>query len=566
MKIWIRLIALIGCVAMLMVAMASCQPKSDIERESVTETQHETDIIEPGRVISFMKSDLSKFKIVIPAKVETEVANAAYNLSQMINSICDVDIPVTGDRITTANPEYEYEILIGETNREESITFTQSIRWKDYAYGCSDTKILISGRDFERVVQAVEEFGTSVVFSKASNKAFFHSDWAKTFSPGYLMDRLNLNGRDITEYRIVYPESATTYNAELATNVQLNIADISGYILPIISDATPADGTPEILIGATNRTPADSAMTQGCGYIVGNGTTVSVYGSNAYGNTKAVKALLDCMKAQVQNDKTCMLTFGVRQEFADDRSNAIVMSYNSPSLGDSAICKERVLDHIMSILPDVFGLQEIAGFEMSAYVDWFDEYYGCTASQIGLTRGGERLPIFYAKDRYDLIDEGIFDLVVGGEEWDRYYAFAVLEDNQTKDRFVVLNTHLDFGTDLRVKEMTILLNFLKQYNDLPVIMMGDLNTHRHYNEMIMCYEAGFKDAELFLSEEDIKSIENYSQAKIDYILVTADSIIITDYVVHWDLLYGDYPSDHPAICSTIEFLDVYGEIDHGWNN
>ena len=68
-----------------------------------------------------------------------------------------------------------------------------------------------------------------------------------------------------------------------------------------------------------------------------------------------------------------------------------------------------------------------------------------------------------------------------------------------------------------------------------------------------------------MSEEQIRNIENHAKGAIDYVFVTADTIQITDHVVRWKPLYGDYPSDHPAVYSTIEFLNVNGEIDHGWN-
>lgn len=590
-----RWIGLLCCVVFLLSAVACTveepnnrgeesgfvsETKSRSETADSTEPEVPTSEVPvedlPGdKDVAFLKTDLSKFKIVYPRGSSDAVVAAAEELASFIKTMHGVQLEVSNDLVVSGSSVYsenEYEILLGQANRQASNTFNALLRQDDYGYTCYGTKIVISGLDDYTFQKAIDNFTTQVIIYKKSDERLFCSEWAKLTVGSYEIDSFKLNGRDISDYRIVYPAAGTLFEDELAAKLQLAIADASGYMLSVVTDGVKEDGTPEILIGKTSRTATDNSMASQTGYILGTGLTVSLYGSTATGVGEAVKGFLSTMETNV-SDKTCTLNFSTRQSFALDRTTVTSMSFNVLTTPMNDARTDRVVSTIVRCLPDTFGVQEANPTWMKNLPERLSEYYDYvgTGTQ-SANKGNEHVAIFYNKERFNLIEGNTYWLTdtptvnstLPGTDWPRVWTYVVLEDKVTGERFMHLNTHLDTaGSDIQLKEAQILMKFLKDYNDLPVILSGDLNAQIQSTPMQYFFSKGFIWAVDALGLTAYPHTFLYQPTTIDYVLATNDCLEIIDYVVDNQRIHGDYASDHFAIHIKFKFRNV-SNINHGW--
>ena len=578
-NLFLRLLCGALCLTVAL-SLASClfgEGKDTSENTQDPATEEETLPPVTDAEISFPKSGMDRFKVVYADGSSEAVVESANTLAKLIGTVCDHEPIVTNDFLREGSStfrEYEYEILVGETNREESEAFIASIRQDDLAYGCIGTKILIGARDDHNLMQAVDKFTVDIVMGKKSDEMFFRSEWAKVVKSKYNVESLTLNGAEISAYRIVYPVKNTAFEEALAGKLQLAIADETGYILPIVTDKTPnKDGRPEILIGITSRTTAAEGLVARNGYLSGNGSSVYLYGSTAAGNAEAVKAFLATVKNGTR-DGVCAVELGAAQVFAPDDSTVTSMSFNVLTADVTSARTERVIATILRALPDTLGVQEANPNWMTTLNARLGKYYGCvgTGTQ-SATKGNEHCAIFYNKERFELIESKTYWLTdtptenseLPGSEWPRIYTYAILRDKTTGERLMHLNTHLDTaGSEIRQTEVKLLLKFLEDYNDIPVVLSGDLNALPNTPEMQL-----FKDKGLIppadALEGDFPPTFAYNPVTIDYVLSTTDCLEVLDYVVDNQRIFGDYASDHFAILIAYRFRDVE-KINHGWGD
>ena len=118
--------------------------------------------------------------------------------------------------------------------------------------------------------------------------------------------------------------------------------------------------------------------------------------------------------------------------------------------------KDSVVQVIKDLNADVLGLQEVTEIQLQ-YLQKHLTDYACVGEGRGKAFFGisksEWTPIFYKKDRYDIIHYTTFWLNgKGGRFWinesskgklPRICTMAVLQDKKTRKKFVVFNTHLD---------------------------------------------------------------------------------------------------------------------------
>jgi len=566
-----------GLAAATLLSLSACSPTGDSVEGGTTAANGA--ITQPPAVeqgITFPKSEMNRFKIVYADGSSDEVKSSASSLAKLILSTCGYEPIVTNDFIREGSStfcEYEYEILLGNTNREESAAFIQSLRQDDRAYTCVGTKILIGARDDKSLMECIDEFTVQVVMGKKKDEMFFRSEWATLKAAKYDTESLTVNGTSIADYTIVYAVKDSAFEEALADKLQLAIADATGYILPIVADTKSSNDRPELRIGANVKGNTDKTPAAGAGYLKGEGKAVYLYGATAAANGLAVDAFVDAI-AENTKDTACALTYGDTVPVAWDRSSTVAMSFNVLTVDMTPLRKDAVIATILRTLPDVFGVQEANPTWMNTLDARLGAYYAHVGTGTGGGANGEHVAIFYSRERYNLIEGNTYWLTdtpeenstMPGAEWPRVYTYVVLEDKVTGDRFLHLNVHLDTaGSDIRMAEVELLMKFLKKYNDLPVIISGDLNSLADSKEMQYLFEKGFiQPIDALEDAKDQPDTFYIGLCDIDYVLVTNDCLEMTDYKVDGDRIFGIYASDHNATTVTFRFREVEGEINHGW--
>lgn len=249
-----------------------------------------------------------------------------------------------------------------------------------------------------------------------------------------------------------------------------------------------------------------------------------------------------------------------------------VMSYNVYVSGAGKNSPENrtelVVQTIRSEMPDSFGLQEADWGWMSRISQAMPEYAYVGVGRDDGDKDGEFSPVFYLKDKYNLIDSGTFWFSKTPDEpsrgWDamcrRVCSFAVLEDKETGKRYAHFNAHLDhLGKIARENSTRMLVERTAGY-EIPVVITGDFNCDegtKAYNTMI---SGGFADTKYLAADTmDIGSFHNFGandvydgRSPIDFIFVKAGYGYAESYRVLDSKVNGSYSSDHFPVVSKIK--------------
>lgn len=222
-----------------------------------------------------------------------------------------------------------------------------------------------------------------------------------------------------------------------------------------------------------------------------------------------------------------------------------------------------IKDSINEVKPDVIGFQEATWVHYNYLTDILNDYDSVITYRDNFILS-EGCPIFYRKDKFDLLDKGSFWLSktpeVMSSDWgaahNRITSYVILKEKATNKEFVVFNTHLDhISNEARINGINVVLDKIKQFGGKPSILMGDFNAYVGSKTINAAYEV-FDDA---CNIANVNLQEGYKEAtfhnwgnkldnkRIDYIMVSKEGIDVSLYDV-LDKTYNDvYASDHFAI-------------------
>ena len=151
-----------------------------------------------------------------------------------------------------------------------------------------------------------------------------------------------------------------------------------------------------------------------------------------------------------------------------------------------SVRKDRVANYIKEKHIDVVGMQEVLHGQLEDLLERLPEYdYVGVGRTDGKTKG-EYSPIFFLKDKFEVLEKGNFWLsetpeVPGSKGWDaaieRVASYAKLKDKQTGKIFMAVNTHFDHvGVTARRESAKLIM---KKIQDIvgkqPAVVTGDFN-------------------------------------------------------------------------------------------
>lgn len=214
--------------------------------------------------------------------------------------------------------------------------------------------------------------------------------------------------------------------------------------------------------------------------------------------------------------------------------------------------------------PDSFGVQEAKQSWLDLLDEGLGDKYACVSQMRDGSKNSEASAVFYRKDKYDLTDSGTIWLSDTPEKFASKYAlsfcpriatWAVLENRQTGESYVHINTHLDHILEsVRVKQVQVLTEKIKELTSggLPLVCTGDFNTKQNadaYEKMCLT----LSDSK-FLAEnsDDGATYLNYGRnpletKPIDFVFVSSE-IRVDTYKIIDEKIEGMYLSDHAGLC------------------
>ena len=568
------------CLFAMLLTMFSCakDPVDNVDgKDTTADADGETVDTAPeeGGLKVFKKSDIANFKIAYYSDLSDEVVAAVNELADQINSICGSSIKVTSDFILSSDKymkEWDHEILIGLTNREQSSAFAQDMRINDYGYGYIDGKILICGKNDKAIKNAINSFVLNVLIAHANDDLFYQSDWSLIERYAYAVESLTVNGSSVHEYEIIYPKNGTLFEKQMAMRLQSYILDKTGYELMIKDDSEARKSDKAFLIGKTQHSTelVSGTLSAGQGCVNSTGGDIVAWGNDMTGTVNACKKLTELLISTEINAFEQTVTFNSAVT-ASVSSNFSTMSFNVYTADQTEARIERVINVLLRYMPDSIGLQEADEKWMMELKKVLPDYYEFVGEGREGGSKGDAVPILYSKEKYNLIESGTKWLTstpdqvskMPGSDYYRNFTWALLEDKATGVRYLHVNTHLDTaGSEIRLAEVKILMQFLQNYNDVPVVLTGDMNAKLNTEELN--YFTNAKLATVF-DYKDLTGVKSNANA-IDWIYLTSDSIKMTYHTFDDSTYNGDRPSDHDphyAEFSVSKFGE--GELDHGWD-
>lgn len=216
---------------------------------------------------------------------------------------------------------------------------------------------------------------------------------------------------------------------------------------------------------------------------------------------------------------------------------------------------------------DIFGVQELIDSEQEKELSTMLSSYTVFSKGRDNTEGttGERLAIYYLKDRYARLQEGYFFLSptpsVASKGWDaalnRMCQWVELLDQRTNLRFFVFNTHFDHvGKEARAQSALLITQKIKTIaGTSPVVLLGDFNASpletRVYSELTS-YLQDSRSVARRNQESSTGTFNGWNSetdefsdnVRIDYIFTSLKNKVLEYNVINDKYQAGAYPSDH----------------------
>lgn len=260
------------------------------------------------------------------------------------------------------------------------------------------------------------------------------------------------------------------------------------------------------------------------------------------------------------------------QDFNDKPSKEVVrvMSFNirCTNVGKDS-WEDRigiVTETINKSNADSVGVQEATTEWMETLDKELTKYTWVGVGRDDGKNQGEFSSIFYLKEKYNLIDSGTFWLSETPETpslgWDagcnRVCTWAVLENKETKEQYVHINSHFDHvGNKAREESVKLILAHADIYKDLPVVFTADMNVVEGSENYVQMTSGCLKDTKYltddsmnYLTYHDTKPLSHRGDV-IDYVMVN-DKFNVLSYKVVTAGIDNRYVSDHFPVYADLE--------------
>ncbi len=161
-----RILCILLLVALLLPSFVGCKPD---------DTTQDPPIDQPEELIQFIENGVVTYTVVRPEAGAQEVIKSAVAICSAIKAKTGVkSVPIAEDYVNRGEsvPTDTLEILVGLTNREESIAAHAQLAENEYIIAIVNNRLVIIGYDDATTVAAVEYFVTNILETSASDGAF----------------------------------------------------------------------------------------------------------------------------------------------------------------------------------------------------------------------------------------------------------------------------------------------------------------------------------------------------------------------------------------------------------
>ena len=271
--------------------------------------------------------------------------------------------------------------------------------------------------------------------------------------------------------------------------------------------------------------------------------------------------LMQGCKKRTDEDILKVMTFNIRYDNPRDSANAW------PNRA-GFLCR-----FLKNEKPDLIGMQEVLASQFEYLDSVMTDYNSIGVGRNDGAKGGEMNPVFFRKERFDLIRTRTFWLsetpeVAGSKAWGaglpRIVTWVELSEKTTSEHFYFFNTHFAHDSDsARIMSSELLLGKIDSIaSGFPFVITGDLNmliSGKGYKILTGPYESVPLLSDTYAVTDKRPTGPAYtfngfsdstSSGRIDYIFVR-NGMKVLEHKTFIKKERGIYISDHWPVMATI---------------
>lgn len=265
-----KIVAFLLAVLMMCSLFAAC--KKDPEQPENPDQQPGNNTAQTDNELVLVNQGVASYVFVYDYNASGEVVDTVGNIVKAIKTYTGADVEMRecfSDREDENDIVTSKEILVGMTNREESINTLKDMRSSDWTMQVVGTKLVLGSSSDSGTVKALTQFLNSFVYEQGNRyevKRYMDSEgkegslFSLTFKESqkqketgtYSYSLFEIFGARIDSFLIAYAKKDDTSEG-VAEKLRDYISKQTGFELEIKKD-TRAYGDYEILVGPTDRT------------------------------------------------------------------------------------------------------------------------------------------------------------------------------------------------------------------------------------------------------------------------------------------------------------------------
>lgn len=234
-----------------------------------------------------------------------------------------------------------------------------------------------------------------------------------------------------------------------------------------------------------------------------------------------------------------------------------------------------VVDLIQTQTPDIIGVQELTGVMKKDLQPRLVDYQFIGEYRTNSQHNNESANILIKQSRFELINDETFWLsahphISGSKNFTslfpRICTMVEVKDKETNQHLRIFNTHLDhLLPSSRQFEIGVIINKIievQTLHELPLILMGDLNTHDKSKVVQFLTNPKFTPFKFPLTSVN-QTVDTFNtmhygsggkkdyKSPIDFIFINKQIQVIDTHIVTTSYR-GFYPSDHYPVYATLK--------------
>ena len=490
-KMLIRFAVMAVLLSLLLSAFSGCDKGPEVNEDGIT-------LLEEPVVVADGAG--ARFKVVRPETVTDVISSCQASLINLSEGVT-LTFAVAKE---ADNGNTDFEILLGNTCRQESKEAMSAIGYDDFSVTYKNNKIIVAAHNPERLREATAFLKEKILKNNGGTLEYI-GDYTFKSTEALMIEE----GESLSEYTIVCGDFDNLYGA--CSNLQKAIKERCGVELEVIFD-TKAKSGKEIVVGNAKRDVSALLDTVG----MGEGIVAVKDGDLLIAAKEATTAQELCdlfIEEYLSGAYTDSLNFKKEYSAEVDVYANVFKETNSFTAGadlrvmsfkvltdiwsDTPAVKGRDLGVAKTVLyyaPDVMGIQEASSTwyrSLKSLLKDTPYKLTCTEQERVDSKYGNNnfTAIMYNSDTVTLIESGVEPYVNKGNQYMKTMSLAYFEHKESGKRFVLLNTHFEApGNDdaekaenlvyrkKQAEEYVALVEELEAKYNVPVVGTGDFNS------------------------------------------------------------------------------------------